>query len=132
MWEGWEDGKKSDKMYVSKSFKEKRGQLIFKQHYKVILPDPEVSSGPSPREAPVVAVCGFASQCSRASSGNKASLGPVTCRAVASRRGCSWPAELQRMTALYSPASSGAMSRLGHVYHDAKMTSASCTYRNKG
>lgn len=31
-WEGWEDGKKSEKMYVSKYFKEKRGKLIFKWH----------------------------------------------------------------------------------------------------
>lgn len=49
MWEGWEDGKKSEKMYVSKSFKEKRGKLIFPQHNKIIdeiLPDPKMSSGP--------------------------------------------------------------------------------------
>lgn len=28
MWEGWEDCKKSEKMYVSKYFKGKRGKLI--------------------------------------------------------------------------------------------------------
>lgn len=47
MWEGWEDGKKSEKMYVSKYFKEKRGKLIFKQLDKTIneiLPDPQVNS----------------------------------------------------------------------------------------
>jgi len=49
MWEGWEDGKKSEKMYVSKYFKEKRGKLIFKQHHKRIdrlLPDPQMNSRP--------------------------------------------------------------------------------------
>lgn len=36
-------------MYVSKYFKEKRGKLIFKQHYKIIdeiLPDPKMNSRP--------------------------------------------------------------------------------------
>lgn len=28
-WEGWEDGKKSEKVYVSKYSKRKRGKLIF-------------------------------------------------------------------------------------------------------
>lgn len=47
MWEGWEDGKKSEKVYVSKYFKEKRGKLVFKQLYKIIdaiLPDPQMNN----------------------------------------------------------------------------------------
>lgn len=56
-WEGWEDREQSEKMYVSKYFKEKREKLISKQHYRIIntiLPGPQMNSRPrapvQPRE----------------------------------------------------------------------------------
>lgn len=104
-------------MDVSKSFKEKRGPLLFKQHHKRISPDPEVSSGPRPLVAPGGARgCGV---CPR--QGKSSGTGSRTGAAPAGQ----WPAGgLQRMAVLCSPAASGAVWRLGHVYGDAKMTSA--------